>query len=212
LNDPGYSGAWGGIVVPLSERPTDHELTTKGLEQSPCATANCFYRRDALAAVGGFDERFTAAWREDSDLEFTLLEQGHRLTACERAVVMHPARPAPWGVSLSQQRNNLFNALLYKKHPALYRTRLQAQPPWRYYAAVGALAGALAGAFLSPPVMTAGFAVWLGLTADFCRRRLQSTSRRASHVAEMITTSALIPPIAIFWRLTGAVRYRVPFL
>jgi GT2 family glycosyltransferase len=213
LDDPGCSGVWGDIVVPLPEQPTDHDLNTKGLEQSPCATANCFYRRDALASVGGFDERFTSAWREDSDLEFTLLENGHRLTSCKRAVVMHPARPASWGISLGQQRNNLFNALLYKKHPGLYRTRLQAQPPWRYYAAVGALAGTLAGAFLmeSPPMIMVGAAVWIGLTADFCRRRLRSTSRRPSHVAEMIVTSALIPPIGIFWRLRGAVRYRVPF-
>ncbi|MEX5218813.1 MAG: glycosyltransferase [Nitrospira sp.] len=214
MDDSDCSGIWGNIVVPLPERPTDHELTTKGLEQSPCATANCLYRREALVSVGGFDEQFTAAWREDSDLQFTLLEQGHRLQSCERAVVMHPARPAPWGISLRQQRNNLFNALLYKKHPGLYRARIQARPPWRYYAGLLALLGTPAGAFLfqSISVTLAAAAVWIGLTGEFCRRRLRGTSRRPSHVAEMIITSALIPPIAIFWRLRGAVRYRVPFL
>jgi glycosyltransferase involved in cell wall biosynthesis len=214
MNDPDCSGVWGDIIVPLPEQPTDHELTTKGLEQSPCATANCFYRRDTLASVGGFDEQFTAAWREDSDLQFTLLEQGHRLHSCKRAVVMHPARPAPWGISLRQQRNNLFNALLYKKHPRLYRSRLQARPPWRYYAGVLALLGMPAGAFLfqSISVTLAAAAVWIGLTGDFCRRRLRGTSRRPSHVVEMIVTSALIPPIAIFWRLWGGIRYRAPFL
>lgn len=208
------SGSWGRIVVPLPEHPTDHELNTKGLEQSPCATANCFYRKAALAAVGGFDERFTVPWREDSDLQFMLLKAGCRLSGCDRAVILHPARPAPWGISLRQQRNNLFNALLYKKHPDLYRARLQARPPWRYYATVAALLGTIATTTVLPslPLTVAGAALWTGLTADFCRRRLEATSRRMGHVAEMVVTSALIPPLAIFWRLRGAVRFRTPFL
>ena len=212
--DPGVSGAWGRIVVPLPERPTDHDLNTKGLERSPCATANCFYHKAALALVGGFDERFTSAWREDSDLQFMLLERGSRLLSCERAVVVHPSRPAPWGISVRQQRNNMFNALLYKKHPRLYRALLQRQPPWRYYAIVAALLSAIAAAAVAPssPLAVVGAAVWTGLTAHFCRRRLRNTSRHPRHVAEMALTSALIPPTAIFWRLLGAIRYRTPFL
>ncbi|HEX2055144.1 MAG TPA: glycosyltransferase [Nitrospiraceae bacterium] len=212
--DLGLSGAWGRIVVPLPEEPTDHDWNTKGLERSPCATANCFYRKTALASVGGFDERFTTAWREDSDLQFTLLERGGRLTPCDRAVVVHPARSAPWGISLRQQRNNLFNALLYKKHPDLYRNKLQARPPWRYYVIVGALLGTtVAGIMMPSPAWAIGFAsIWAGLTAEFCVRRLRNTTRRPGHVAEMIITSALIPPLAIFWRLLGAIRYRTPFL
>jgi GT2 family glycosyltransferase len=213
MEDETIAGAWGRIIVPLPSNPTDHELNTKGLEQSPCATANCFYRRDALDAVGGFDERFTAAWREDSDLQFMLMERGFRLTPCRRAVVFHPARPGVWGISLRQQRNNLFNALLYKKHPRLYRALLQAQPPWRYYATVAALLGTVGAAFFqSRPWMVAGALTWAGFTGEFCRRRLRHTSRRIGHVLEMAITSALIPPLAVFWRLRGAYRYRVPFL
>jgi glycosyltransferase involved in cell wall biosynthesis len=213
FQDPAVSGSWGQIVVPLPDQPTDHDLTTKGLERSPCATANCFYEKTVLVSVGGFDERFTAAWREDSDLQFTLLKRGSRLLPCERAVVVHPARPAPWGISLRQQRNNLFNALLYKKHPDLYRT-LQPHPPWRYYASVAALFVAIgATAVMSSPLWVLGGAVtWAGLTTEFCRRRLKNTSRNPRHVLEMVVTSALIPPLAIFWRLLGALRYRVPFL
>jgi GT2 family glycosyltransferase len=208
------AGIWGRIIVPMPEQPTDHEVNTQGLERSPCATANCFYRREALASVGGFDERFTAAWREDSDLQFTLLRRGRRLLPCDQAVVLHPARPASWGISLRQQRNNMFNALLYKKHPDLYRALLQRFPPWRYYAAVGALLGAVAASTVAPsiPAALAGTALWTGLTADFCRRRLRGTSRRWGHIAEMVATSALIPPLAVFWRLRGAVRYRTLFL
>ena len=48
----------------------------------------------ALAAVGGFDERFRAAWREDSDLLFTLLERGGRVVPIPAAIVVHPVRTA----------------------------------------------------------------------------------------------------------------------
>ncbi|MGH6635952.1 MAG: hypothetical protein ACRED0_07395 [Gammaproteobacteria bacterium] len=55
-------------------------------------------------------------------------------------------------------------------------------------------------------------AIWAGLTADFAVRRLKGTARHLSHVLRMLITSALIPPLAVFWRLRGAVKYRVVFL
>lgn len=207
------AGVWGRTVVPLPPVPTDYERDVAGLEVGEAVTANCFYRRAALAAAGGFDERFAAAWREDSDLFFTLLERGWRVEPAPDAVVVHPVRPAGWGVSLRQQRKSLYNALLYKKHPALYRARIQPAPPWRYYAAVGALLAALAGALRGDRRLAgAAAACWLGLTARFCAHRLRGASRAPRHVAEMVVTSALIPPLAVFWRLRGALRFRVRFL
>jgi hypothetical protein len=58
--------------------------------------------------------------------------------------------------------------------------------------------------------MLAG-AIWIALTARLCMRRLSGTTKTPSHVAEMIVTSALIPPLAVFWRIAGAIRYRVRF-
>jgi glycosyltransferase involved in cell wall biosynthesis len=68
--------AWGSLRMPLPPRPTDYERDAAGLERSEFVTANCFCRREALEEIGGFDERFTAAWREDADLYFSLLEAG----------------------------------------------------------------------------------------------------------------------------------------
>ncbi|WHZ25945.1 MAG: hypothetical protein OJF51_000740 [Nitrospira sp.] len=213
FEDHRVSGLWGRIVVPIPAQPTDHEWNTKQLEQSPGATANCFYRKTALEAVRGFDERFTAAWREDSDLQFMLLKGGHHMMPCQGAIVFHPARQAPWGISLRQQRNNLYNALLYKKHPRLYRSRIQQQPPWRYYATVAALMLTVAAAVVQwTPGIRFGVLSWLGMTAWLCARRLHSTSREPSHILEMAVTSALIPPLAVFWRLQGAWRFQVAFL
>jgi glycosyltransferase involved in cell wall biosynthesis len=209
----GAEAASGRVAVPLPDPPTDYQRNESGLERAEFVTANCFVRRDVLETLGGFDERFSAAWREDSDLHFALLRAGCSIAAAPRAVVVHPVRPAPWGVSLRQQWKSLFDALLYKKHPGLYRSRIRAGPPWDYYAIVLCAAVAVALAFAQPawPAAVAG-AAWAALTARFCGRRLRGNSRAPGHVAEMLVTSALIPFLSVFWRLYGAARFRVPFL
>lgn len=207
------AGASGRVVVPLPSAPTDYQLNAAQIEGAEFITANCFYRRAALAAIGGLDERFEMAWREDSDLHFNLEGRGARLVRVPEAVAVHPLRPAGWGISLGQQRKSMYNALLYKKHPRLYRERIQAAPPWHYYMTVAALLTALGGLVGRQRLLVRGSgAVWLALTARFCARRLRGTSRRPGHLAEMIVTSALIPPLAVFWRLRGALKFRVWFL
>src|SRR5947209_5045058 len=168
----GADAAWGRIHMPLPDPPTDYERNEAGLERAEFATANCFCRRAALEAVGGFDERFAMAWREDADLFFSLLEAGRKVVQVPEALVVHPVRPAPWGVSLRQQRKSLFNALLYKKHPALYRRRIQAAPPWQYYASTGTLVLVVGAAWAGTHgVLTVALAAWLALTASFAGRR-----------------------------------------
>lgn len=207
--DPELAAAAGRTDVPLPAAPTDYERNESGLATAEFITANCFVRRSVLEAVGGFDERFRTAWREDSDLQFNLLERGLKLVKVPDAAIVHPVRPAKWGVSLRQQRKTQYDALLYKKHPELYRKRIRARPPWNYYAIVGCFAVAtVAGAVEAVPVALAGGAAWLGLTARFAARRLAGNSRAARHVAEMAVTSAAIPFLSLFWRLYGAVKFR----
>jgi glycosyltransferase involved in cell wall biosynthesis len=203
----------GRVKVPLAGAPTDHALMTQGLERAEFVTANAFVRRWALDQVGGFDERFTRAWREDSDLQFRLMAEAGPVGRCERAVVVHPVRPAPWGISLRQQRNSFFEPLLYKKHPRLYRERIRRRPPWNYYAIVALvlafallLAGGHAGAAAGALVLA------LGLVLQFAWRRLRHTSHSRGHVLEMLATSALIPFASVYWRLRGALHFRVAYL
>jgi hypothetical protein len=54
--------------------------------------------------------------------------------------------------------------------------------------------------------------MWLTLTARFCARRLTHASRALPHVLEMMLTSAVIPPLAVYWRLRGAVKFRTLFI
>ena len=210
--DPVAVDAVGGrIIVPLPPDPTDYERDVAGLERAEFATANAFCRRSAMEAVGGFDERFTAAWREDSDLQFALITAGRVVAQAPAAVVVHPVRPGRWGISLGQQRKSRFEALLFRNFPRLYRTRISDSPPWAYYATVLSLVGACAGWLIAWPLAAGSMVVWLLLTAWFCGRRLRHTSKRPGHVAEMVVTSALIPPLSVYWRLRGAWAYRVWF-
>lgn len=211
--DPRLAAVSGQVIVPLPDKPTDYERDAAGLASGEFVTANCFIRRSALEGVGGLDEGFRAAWREDSDLQFTLLEAGYQIGKTPDAVVVHPVRPAPWGISLRQQRKVLFDALLYRKHPALYRQRIRRRPRWDYYAMVALLgtAGILGAAGWGLPACGA-IGLWALLTGRFAFRRLRGTTHRPGHVAEMLATSALIPVVASFWRLYGALKFRTLFL
>ncbi len=226
----GVTGVSGRLIIPLQCIPTDYELNAAQLATARFVTANSFYRRACLARIGGFDESFTSAWREDSDVYFTLLERyAGEAMPCDclscsislargfvyapDAVVIHPLRSAQWGVSLSQQRKSMFNALLYKKHPTLYREKIQAAPPWHYYAIVGALLVVIGALLGRKQGLAFGAAcLWMFLTGRFCLQRLDQTSRERRHVAEMLVTSVLIPPLSIFWRIRGAIKFRVFFL
>ena len=105
-----------------------------------------------------------------------------------------------------------FDALLYKKHPQLYRQKIGAAPRWDYCAIVAALILSLLGLAIGHGVLAiAGAATWALLTAMLCRKRLEGTSRSVSHIAEMVFTSALVPPLTVFWRVAGAIRFRVRF-
>ncbi|HWN39436.1 MAG TPA: glycosyltransferase [Gammaproteobacteria bacterium] len=211
--DEGCDAVAGRVVMPISSKPSDYERDAARLADAEFVTVNCFVTVAMLEAVGGFDERFELAWREDSDLHFGLLAQGAAVGRAPSALVVHPLRPAPWGVSLTQQRKVVFDALLYKKHRGLYRQRIRRRPRFDYYAAVAALLVAVvAFAFDVTTVGIVAFAAWLALTLRLAVRRLAGTRHEWRHVGEMLVTSAAIPLLAVFWRIVGAVRYRVVLL
>lgn len=186
-------------------------LSVAEYERGDFVAANCFCRKDLLEEIGGFDERFDMAWRADSDLQFRLLQAGARILHEPRAVVVRPVRPAPWRVSLREQRKAMFDALLYKKHRRLYREHVRAAPRWDYYAIVAALLGGMLAALLGAYELAFVLGVvWLGFTATSCVRRLRGRPR--THVLETILTCVAIPPLAVFWRVVGALRFRVALI
>nr|MDP9020874.1 glycosyltransferase [Actinomycetota bacterium] len=107
------AGVQGRLRVPLpaDRRPTDWERNVAGLEAAAWATADMAYRRPALARLGGFDERFPRAYREDADLALRAMNAGYRLQRGRRQVE-HPVLPAPWHVSVAKQAGNADDALM----------------------------------------------------------------------------------------------------
>jgi GT2 family glycosyltransferase len=207
--EDGAQAVWGRIVMPIEGTPTDYERDAKGLETAEFVTANCLCRKSVLEELDGFDERFRLAWREDADFYFRLLKNDVRVRHVPEAVVIHPVRSAQWGVSLLQQKKVVFDVLLFKKHPLLYREKIRPGPRWDYYLTVLSLLVCLTGATAGAQVAAAlSGALWLTLTARFCAARLRGTAKTPSHIAEMIVTSALIPPVAVFWRIVGMLRFR----
>lgn len=210
--DGSVQAAWGRIVMPIDHKPTDYERDAKNLENAEFVTANCFCLKSLLIELGGFDERFRLAWREDADLYFRLLQSNARIAHVPEAVVEHPIRPASWGVSLSQQKKVQFDALLFKKHRELYRRKIRSHARWDYYAVTICLAVMPVAAILDYGWISLAACLWWAIfTARFCMQRLRGTVLSLSHVAEMLLTSILIPPLAVYWRLVGIIRFRVGF-
>jgi histidinol-phosphate phosphatase family protein len=201
------------IVVPLPEgrRPTDEERRTVGLASARWITADMAYRREALLATGGFDERFPRAFREDSDLATRTIRAGFEIVAGER-VTEHPIRArGGWVGSIRAQAGNADNALLRRKFGRHWR-KVIGEPEGRtgrHLLTVAAAATALGGLLTGRRAPLAlGVAGWATLTAEFAVRRILPGPRTAAEVAAMIISSAAIPPVALFHRLRGEVAVR----
>jgi len=168
----------GKVMVPLPSHSSDYAKNTSNLEGAEFVTANCCCTKLALERVEGFDERFSMAWREDSDLEFKLLEQDIPVVKVEEAVVIHPVRSAHWRVSIKEQKKGIFNALLFKKFPALYRKKIQNSPPWNYYMITVSVLCLIVSLFLGLKTLAVVFVIfWVALTVNFLARRSRLTAK-----------------------------------
>jgi GT2 family glycosyltransferase len=183
-----HGGSQGRVTVPLptDRPPTDWERNVSGLEQSAWITADMIYSRAVLEEVGGFDERFRRAYREDADLALRVFAEGYRIARGSRTIT-HPVRAAdPW-ISVRLQAGNADDVLMFAKHGANWRERARApRGRWPYH-----LATVLC------------FTAWAALTADFAWRRIAPGPRSAREVATLIATSTVIPFAAVYHRARG---------
>ncbi|MBA8824863.1 hypothetical protein FHX42_002210 [Saccharopolyspora lacisalsi] len=207
------AGSQGRIVVPLPRHraPTDLERGTAGLAGAWWITADMAYRSHALAEVGGFDERFPRAYREDADLALRVRARGYRLTWGTRRT-LHPVRPAGFLASLWAQAGNADNAAMRRKYGPSWRRHSGEGPgrTARHAITTGAALVATGGAVRAGrgAVTATATVVWLGLTAEFAWRRIAPGPRTPAEIARMVVTSAAIPPAACWHRLRGEIRAR----
>lgn len=182
------AGSQGRVSVPLPDErpPTDWERNVAGLQHSAWITADMIYRRGVLEQLGGFDERFRRAYREDSDFALRVFSAGYGIRTGNRRII-HPVRPAdPW-VSVRLQAGNADDVLMYALHGSTWRKRADAPPGrWPYHLAT-----------------VACFTAWAALTADFAWRRIAPGPRTPREVATVLATSAVIPFAAVYHRARG---------
>jgi HAD superfamily hydrolase (TIGR01662 family) len=205
---PEVGGSQGRITVPLpaGRRPTDWERNVAGLESAQWATADLAYRRAALEAVGGFDERFPRAYREDADLGLRVRAAGWRIERGARGVV-HPVGPAGPTVSLRKQAGNADDALMDALHGPGWRERAGAPAGRR--SRHGAIAAAGVLGILGPRrLRRPARAAWAAGTAELAWARIAPGPRTPREVATMAWTSAAMPFAATAWWLRGRVRAR----
>ncbi|MCV7444366.1 HAD-IIIA family hydrolase [Mycobacterium paraense] len=208
----GAVGSQAVIEVPVSASrpPTDDERRTLRLAEARWITADMAYRRDALVAVGGFDERFPRAYREDSDLALRITEAGGRIVRGARRCT-HPVAPATWRSSVRAQVGNRDNALMRRKHGRSWRAKI-GEGPGRMPAHVATTAAggvALVAALVRRgPVARVAAAAWLALTAEFAVRRWRGGPRSGAQALRLSLSSALIPPVAVAHRLAGEWAFR----
>ncbi|MFC4372958.1 HAD-IIIA family hydrolase [Nocardia halotolerans] len=198
------------VPLPTDRKPTDDERGTAGLATARWITADMAYRRSVLAEVGGFDERFPRAFREDADLAMRVCLAGYHIVRGER-VTCHPARRSGPMASVRAQRGNADNALMRRKYGRRWRQRIGEQPGMLGHHALTAALGAGALGFgVARRWRTAfGFAAaWTALTARFAARRIAPGPRTRDEIGRMVLSSALIPPAACWHRARGEVRHR----
>jgi len=202
------AGVQGVIEVPVDGPLSDRQADTAKLATARWITADMAYRRSALAAVGGFDERFPRAYREDVDLAFRVTRWCGAIVSGRRRT-LHPARAQSHWACLRAQRGNADDALLRRRYGPHWRQRLKlSRGRLPEYTALLACAGA---AIAGPPrtrVRSWGLIGWLLGTAAFTAYRLRSAPAERSHLIRLATTSALIPPLAVGHRITGQWRHR----
>jgi histidinol-phosphate phosphatase family protein len=220
------AGSQGQIRVPLPRhrRPTDWERNVAGLEHARWATADMAYRREALARVGGFDERFPRAYREDADIGLRLEASGLRIVPGRRTV-LHPVGTAPRDVSLVKQAGNADDVLMRALHGRDWRERAGVprgrRPRHLATAAAGVIAAIAAaatasrgggavrsrrldgGGARSRRLAAAAGAAWLAGTAELAWARIAPGPRTRAEIVTMAWTSVLMPFTAAAWWLRG---------
>jgi HAD superfamily hydrolase (TIGR01662 family) len=198
------------VPLPRDAAPTDWQRNVAGLQDARWATADMAVRRAALEAVGGFDERFPRAYREDSDLGLRLAERGLRLTVGRRHV-LHPVPEADRWISLRKQAGNADDALMRALHGRDWRSRAGAPAGrLRRHTAVTAAGAVALGATLAGARRTAATmgAAWLAGTAELAWARIAPGPRTRAEVTTMAMTSAALPAAATVHRAAGTLRAR----
>ncbi|KUH93132.1 HAD family hydrolase [Mycolicibacterium acapulense] len=206
------AGSQAVIEVPrvAGRKATDDEQRTQRLAEAKWITADMAFRRDVLVDVGGFDERFPRAYREDSDIALRINQAGNGIVRGSRRCT-HPVANATLMSSVRAQIGNRDNALLRRKFGRRWRSAIgegRGRVPAHSVTTAAAVVAALSAVARRWRVARTAAAAWALLTGQFAIRRFWSGPRTFTEAARMTLTSALIPPVAVWHRVVGEWAFR----
>jgi glycosyltransferase involved in cell wall biosynthesis len=111
-------------------KPGGRPVRMLGAEGARYLPANLFVRRALFTRLGGyceayFDRELSLYFREDSDLGFTLEEAGARIASASEVRVVHPEEHPNFLDPLRWARRYEMDPLLARRHPRLFRDRIE---------------------------------------------------------------------------------------
>lgn len=212
-----------GAVIPIHNfEPTPFTHILKNETGGRYLTTNTIFNRKAFESVGGFDERFPY-YIEDTDLAYTLIENGLKIRWCPDVIMRHPyvektVKQHIWISSYPAAQL----PLLFKKHKinrefyqkySIPRLSIIGFPPW-YHGYYLAPLLALTGCFISGEL--GAFILLLSAMSYFAsyfftlflkfRRRKSSIK----HFFSIVLLYFFVPYLYLFQIIRGAIKYRAP--
>jgi len=189
-----------------TETPFSHRA--HNLEGGKFLTCNIFYSRAILERVGGFDERFRAPHREDTDLAWRVLDAGGRIVFAPDVVAFHPYFPKRPLATLRSFSLLQYDYLLYFKHPKRFR-----DAGWfpnlrhhLFHCALGVIT-LLSLAAKSYPIAAVSGVLLLIRTVRSTKRALKGYRAGPLYIAETFLYCLLAPFVHLWWRLYGYLRF-----
>ncbi len=171
-------------------------------------TCNIFYTKAILQKVGGFDERFRAPHREDSDLAWRILEVGGRIVFAPDVVAFHPYFPKRPLATLKSLSLLQYDYLLFFKHPKRFR-EAGWFPNLRHHLLHCALGFTTLGALLCKcfPIAVVAGGLLLYRTMRSTKRTLRGYRADPLYAAETFLYCLLAPFVHIGARVYGYLRF-----
>lgn len=190
------------LLYPLRIAPVNAEF----------ATCNIAYCREVLEKCGKFDERFTYALREDSDLAYRVLEAGYEISCNPNAVVFHPVKKVSLRGLFLMARMTASDVLLYKKHPRRSKKTLDLVSPGITRRGLWALGSVMTSVLLITTLdfVGAGLALilfFVVITLAAARRRYTSEFSWRERYSSTIAVF-LFALFVLAFHLIGSARFR----
>lgn len=189
--------------------------SVENLKPGRWLTCNLFILREAMHALGGFDEDFKHPVREDTAFGFAMLENGIQPAFSPKVVICHPVYKSGWKMFFKLAYYGIYEPLLCAKYPQFYFRHLKWLDSWffpSYYAGYYALPFFLYFGLRASntPLVWAGI---LLLAASYTASVYAVFRKRVFDTGSFLLAALLyvfIPYLRLFWVFAGLIRLAFP--